>query len=58
MVMGPGTRTGLPNWAIAGVLGLTVIGTYYYTMHKVGTSDIDAEVEKELQKQTKSEMRS
>lgn len=50
--MAPVTRTGLPNWAIAGVLGLTVMGTYYYTMHKVGTSDIQAEVDKELQSQS------
>jgi len=51
--MSPATRTGLPNWAFAGVLGLAVMGTYYYTIHAVGTSDIDAEVKKELQKQKK-----
>lgn len=36
----------VPNWAIAAGLGLAAVGTYYYTLHAVGTTDIDAEVRK------------
>jgi hypothetical protein len=46
------TATGLPNWVIGGVLGSCVVGTYYYTLLKVGSTDIDAAVEKEVKKQS------
>lgn len=48
------TRTGLPNWAIGLGLGSCVVGTYYYTILKVGSTDIDAAVEKEVKKQAGS----
>lgn len=50
----PTPQTGLPNWAIGLTLGACVVGTYYYTIQKVGSTDIDAEVEKELKKQARS----
>jgi hypothetical protein len=52
--MQPSKRT-IPNLAIAGGLGLAAIATYYYTLHAVGTSDIDAEVQKVLDSQKKSQ---
>ena len=45
----------VPNWAIAGALGLASIATYYYTLHAVGTTDIDAEVQKVLDSQKEAE---
>ena len=45
----------IPNLAIAGVLGLAAVATYYYTLHAVGTTDIDAEVQKVLDSQKASE---
>jgi hypothetical protein len=46
------TATGLPNWVIGCALCACVAGTYYYTVLQVGSTDIDAVVEKEVKKQT------
>jgi hypothetical protein len=43
-----GTLWRVPNWAVALALGCAAAGTYYYTLYAVGTSDIEAEVQKEL----------
>lgn len=48
----------VPNWAIAGALGLAAVATYYYTLHAVGTTDIDAEVQKVLDSQKDAEKKS
>jgi hypothetical protein len=47
-------RRAIPNWSIAVVLGLMSAATYYYTLRAVGTTDIDAEVQKVLDEQKKS----
>jgi hypothetical protein len=41
----------LPNWALAGVLAAFVGGTYFYSMHAVGTDDLRAELEAENKRQ-------
>jgi hypothetical protein len=44
-------RPRVPNWAIAATIVLAAVGTYCYTLHAVGTTDIDAEVQKVLDSQ-------
>lgn len=46
--------TGLPNWVFGVTLGSCVVATYYYTILQVGSTDIDAAVEKEVKKQAGS----
>jgi hypothetical protein len=46
-----GGRTKIPNWGIAATVLLVVAGTFYYTLHAVGTTDIDTEVQKVLDSQ-------
>jgi hypothetical protein len=45
-----GTVTGLPNWVFALGLAACAVGSYYYTVMKVGSTDLNAAVEKELKK--------
>lgn len=49
-----GVRPRVPNWAIAGGLGLLAVATYYYTLHAVGTTDIEQEVQKVLDDEKKA----
>ena len=53
-VMNPSAKRRIPNVAIAGALALAAVGSYYYTLHAVGTTDIDAEVQKVLDSQKQS----
>lgn len=50
----PGARPRVPNWAIAGGLGLLAVATYYYTLHAVGTTDLEHEVQKVLDDEKKA----
>jgi hypothetical protein len=51
----PASTKLLPNWAVAGILGTFVVGTYYYSMRAVGTGDLAKEVENEYTRQLKQE---
>ena len=42
----------LPNWALAGLLGVFVGGTYFYTIRSVGSEDVAAELERESARQS------
>ena len=46
-------RPAIPNWLIAGGLASLAVSTYYYTLYAVGTTDIDAEVQKVVESQKK-----
>jgi hypothetical protein len=43
----------LPNWALAGLLSGFIAGSYYYTLRRVGNSDLEAEVQREVKRQRK-----
>ena len=43
----------LPNWALAGLLGAFVGGTYYYSLRAVG-DDSGQEMEREFARQQKA----
>ena len=44
----------LPNTAVAGILMSFVAGSYFWSMHSVGQQDIEAEVQKEVERQVKA----
>ena len=47
----PMPKSYLPNWALAGLLGIFVVGTYLYTIRAVGSEDVAAELERESARQ-------
>lgn len=51
----PQPKSYLPNWALAGLLGVFVGGTYFYTIRSVGSEDVAAELERESARQAAQE---
>lgn len=51
----PMPKTYLPNWGVAVVLAAFVTGTYYYSMHAVGSDDMTQELRKEAERQAAEE---
>ena len=51
----PMPRSYLPNWGVAVVLAAFVTGTYYYSMHAVGSDDMTQELRKEAERQAAEE---
>ena len=41
----------LPNWGVAAVLTGFVAGTYYYSMHAVGSDDMPQELQRQVERQ-------
>lgn len=51
----PMPKSYLPNWGVAVVLAAFVTGTYYYSMHAVGSDDMTQELRKEAERQAAEE---
>jgi hypothetical protein len=54
MAVSPPKRA-VPNWVLAAGLAVAAVGTYYYTLHAVGTTDLESEVKKAGEEQKKAE---
>ena len=47
-MLGPARSKAVPNWALAGLLGVFVAGSYFTIFNRVSSNDLEKELEREL----------
>ena len=57
MASGPVPKRVIPNWGVAGLLGLFVGATYLNTFRRVSIDDLDAELEREIEQEARRQER-